>query len=61
MLMHDAVIVRDYPLIQGIFLVLAVGVMVANLLADLAYKYLDPRTKPAVLNTGDAKKIEART
>ena len=61
MLMHDAVIVRDYPLIQGIFLVLAVGVMAANMLADLAYKYLDPRTKPAVLNTRDAKKIEART
>ena len=61
MLMHDAVIVRDYPLIQGIFLVLAISVMVANMLADLAYKYLDPRTKPAVLNAGDTKKLEAKT
>lgn len=61
MLMRDAVIVRDYPLIQGIFLVLAIGVMAANMLADLAYKYLDPRTKPAVLNAGDTKKLEAKT
>jgi peptide/nickel transport system permease protein len=45
-LMRSAVIVRDYPLIQGIFLVMAVSVMAANMLADLAYKYIDPRTKP---------------
>ena len=61
MLMRDAVIVRDYPLIQGIFLVLAVCVMAANMLADLAYKYLDPRTKPAVLHAEDTKKLEAKT
>lgn len=47
-LMREAVVVRDYPLIQGIFLVLALGVMTANILADFAYKYIDPRTKPAV-------------
>lgn len=46
-LMRSAVVVRDYPLIQGIFLVLAIGVMSANMLADLTYKYLDPRTRPA--------------
>ena len=45
--MRSAVVVRDYPLIQGIFLVLAIGVMSANMLADLTYKYLDPRTRPA--------------
>ncbi len=43
-LMSDAVFVRDYPLLQGIFLVLAIGVMLANFLADLLYKRLDPRT-----------------
>jgi ABC-type dipeptide/oligopeptide/nickel transport system permease component len=34
---------RDYPMLQGGFLVLAVSVVVLNLLADLAYFKLDPR------------------
>lgn len=42
-LMREAVFVRDYPLLQGIFLVLAVGVLAANMLADLLYRMLDPR------------------
>ncbi len=38
---------RDYPVLQGIFLVITVSVVVANLLADLIYSRLDPRiTKP---------------
>ena len=41
----DALTARDYPVLQGIFLVLSVSVVVANLLADLAYQYLDPRVK----------------
>lgn len=49
-LMREAVFVRDYPLLQGIFLVLACGVLVANLLADLLYRVLDPRTRE--LETG---------
>lgn len=36
---------RDYPLLQGIFLLLAVSVVVANLIADLVYGYLDPRVR----------------
>lgn len=36
---------HDYPLIQGIFLVVTVAVLAANLLADLAYMALDPRTR----------------
>ncbi len=44
-LMREAVFVRDYPLLQGIFLVLAFGVLAANLLADLLYRTLDPRTR----------------
>jgi peptide/nickel transport system permease protein len=35
----------DYPLMQGIFLVITVLVLVANLLADIAYAFLDPRTR----------------
>jgi len=49
-LMRSAVMVRDYPLIQGIFLVLAIGVMGANMLADLAYRYIDPRIRPAAVS-----------
>ncbi|MBL7254355.1 ABC transporter permease [Paractinoplanes lichenicola] len=36
---------KDYPLMQGIFLVITISVLVANLLADLAYLLLDPRTR----------------
>lgn len=49
-LMRDAVFVRDYPLLQGIFLVLAFGVLAANLLADLLYRTLDPRTREGELH-----------
>jgi peptide/nickel transport system permease protein len=35
----------DYPLMQGIFLVITIMVLVANLLADIAYAFLDPRTR----------------
>ena len=51
-LMTDAVFVRDYPLLQGIFLVMALTVMGANLLADILYQKLDPRVKAPVLSTG---------
>jgi peptide/nickel transport system permease protein len=36
---------QDYPLMQGIFLVITITVLVANLLADLMYVFLDPRTR----------------
>lgn len=41
----DALAARDYPVLQGIFLLLAVSVVVANLLADLVYSLLDPRVR----------------
>ncbi len=44
-LMYDALTARDYPLLQGIFLMITVCVIIANLLADLTYGYLDPRVK----------------
>jgi peptide/nickel transport system permease protein len=43
----EAVGRRDYPMLQGAFLLLAVSVVIANLLADLLYSYLDPRVKAA--------------
>jgi len=39
----DAVNDRDYPVLQGAFLLLAVSVVVANLAAELIYGWLDPR------------------
>lgn len=36
---------NDYPLMQGIFLVITLSVLAANFLADLAYMALDPRTR----------------
>lgn len=41
----DAIANRDYPLLQGAVLMLALAVMIANLLTDLAYGYLDPRIR----------------
>jgi ABC-type dipeptide/oligopeptide/nickel transport system permease component len=39
----NAINQRDYPMLQGGFLVLAVAVVLLNFLADLAYFRLDPR------------------
>jgi peptide/nickel transport system permease protein len=36
---------RDYPVLQGVFLLIAVSVVIANLIADLTYSYLDPRVQ----------------
>lgn len=44
-LIFDAVTVRDHPLLQGAFLLTTVGVVAANVLADLAYPLLDPRVR----------------
>jgi peptide/nickel transport system permease protein len=38
---------KDFPMLQGTFLVFAVGVIVANLLADCLYFVLDPRVQSA--------------
>jgi peptide/nickel transport system permease protein len=43
----EAVSRRDYPMLQGAFLLLAFSVVLANLLADLLYTYLDPRVSTA--------------
>lgn len=41
----DALSSRDYPVLQGVFLLLAVSVVLANLVADLVYGLLDPRVR----------------
>lgn len=42
---YEALERRDYPLLQGVFLLIAVSVVIANLIADLTYSYLDPRVQ----------------
>jgi peptide/nickel transport system permease protein len=38
---------RDFPVLQGLFLLFSASVIVANLVADLLYSYLDPRVRAA--------------
>lgn len=44
-LIYDAILNRDYPILQGAFFVITVSVVIANLIADILYGYLDPRVK----------------
>ncbi len=44
---YEAVTQLDFPVLQGAFLLLAATVVVANLLTDIAYGFLDPRVKTA--------------
>lgn len=46
-LLYDSVFTRDYPVLLGIFLAVSVTVVVANILTDLLYGYLDPRIRLA--------------
>jgi peptide/nickel transport system permease protein len=42
---YRAVERRDYPMLQGAFLLIAVTVILANFLADMLYAQLDPRVR----------------
>lgn len=44
-LMYTALMARDYPLLQGLFLFVTICVIMANYIADILYSYLDPRVK----------------
>jgi peptide/nickel transport system permease protein len=41
----DAINTKDFPMLQGTFLIFSVGVIVANLIADCLYFFLDPRVQ----------------
>ena len=45
LLLLSATSAKDYALMQGIFLVLVLAVLIANIIADIAYAILDPRTR----------------
>ena len=44
-LVFEAVSGRDFPVMQAAFLVFTIAVLVANLIADLLYPIIDPRTR----------------
>jgi ABC-type dipeptide/oligopeptide/nickel transport system permease component len=44
-LAYQAMLARDYPLIQGTVLLVAVLTIGANLLVDVLYAYVDPRIR----------------
>jgi peptide/nickel transport system permease protein len=46
--LFQAVENQDYPLIQGLFLIITLLVLAANLIADVVYAVLDPRTSSGV-------------
>ena len=39
----NAIRLPDYPMLQGLFLLFTAAMILANLIADLLYGYLDPR------------------
>ena len=43
--MVDSIKARDYPMVQGGVLFVAIAFSVVNLLVDLLYAYIDPRIK----------------
>ena len=44
-LLIEAVFARDYPIINGVLLILTTMFVMANLLIDLLYPVLDPRIR----------------
>ena len=44
--LYEAITGRDYAVIQGFILVIAIGYLVVNLVVDISYAYLDPRIRP---------------
>ncbi|RLG86568.1 MAG: ABC transporter permease [Thermoprotei archaeon] len=45
LLLYDSVLKSDYPVIQGVFILTIIVVVIANLLADIACAFLDPRIR----------------
>jgi peptide/nickel transport system permease protein len=44
-LTYEAIFARDYPVLMGILIIIGVTVVVANILTDIAYSWLDPRVR----------------
>ncbi len=46
-ILFQAIMNKDYPLIQGCFLFIIIGVLIANFVVDILYMFVDPRVKIA--------------
>jgi peptide/nickel transport system permease protein len=44
-LMYESIARRDYPVALGVFFVIAITVVVASLIVDIMYSYIDPRIR----------------
>jgi peptide/nickel transport system permease protein len=44
-LLVEAILSRDYPVVQGVVLVVATMFIFVNLIVDILYSYLDPRIR----------------
>jgi peptide/nickel transport system permease protein len=44
-LVVSAIFSRDYPLVQGVILLIAIGFVLSNLFVDIVYGWLDPRIR----------------
>jgi peptide/nickel transport system permease protein len=47
-LIYEALLSRDYPVLQGCFLIITVMVVAANFSADILYSFIDPRVREKV-------------
>lgn len=43
--MIDAILFRDYPIVQGAIMLFALGIILVNLVTDLMYGFIDPRIR----------------
>ena len=41
----DGIYARDYPVVQGFTLMIAISFVISNLLVDILYAYIDPRIR----------------
>jgi peptide/nickel transport system permease protein len=44
-LTYQALKIPDLPLLEGAFIVFSASVIVMNLVAEIVYRYLDPRVR----------------
>jgi peptide/nickel transport system permease protein/oligopeptide transport system permease protein len=44
-LLVDAILARDYPVVQGVIVLFAAAYIIVNILVDILYSYVDPRIR----------------
>lgn len=44
-ILYEAITARDFPIIQGFTIVIAIGYVMINLLVDISYAFIDPRIR----------------